>query len=135
MEDEFKKLITEGEDCVTFIHRTFFDSVPRIFRRGLVCGANIRTTATMQPRDYGRALELYNSGNAHGDMVVVIQIPSQLWKSVHEFLKGEEIIDDRIGYIFPGQDFAVKPGFVIAAIDKRTKAIRYNLDGWRRYDD
>jgi hypothetical protein len=134
MKSEFEELITEGEEHVTFIHRTDSASVPGIFKRGLVCGADIRTTATRQPMEYAQAEGLFNSGRAHGNTVVVIQIPIQTWRNAHQFLPGEEVIDDQIGYVIPGEDIAVKPGYVIAAIDRDSRAVRYNPIGWRRCD-
>ena len=127
----YEDFIVSTEKHCTFLHRTFRQdskSLDNILRQGLESGPNIQSTATWQPRELEPAKNMYGLGNAHGDTVVVIQIPRQLFEKVRadpEY-RGEEVLHEDIGYLPDGRNFTVKPEFVTATIDKKTNEVKLN---------
>jgi hypothetical protein len=114
MNRDYQRYIVSTDENCTFLHRCSRDNLKDIFRSGIVCGSDPLSTMTWQPRILGEAEGIYRNGQAHGACAVVVQIPREIWETVHRKSPREEALDEKIGYDNEQKgDFAVKREFVV----------------------
>ena len=123
--ENYHKYIVSTEEVNTFLHRTSKTLVDKILQEGLTTNGNIKTTATLQPKNLDVAINYYLNGKDHGDACVVIQIPKRLWDSARSSgYRDDEIMSPSIGFLdVKNHGFTVKPEYVIGWIDRETNTV------------
>jgi hypothetical protein len=126
MAEDYKKWIVSDNLNVTFLHRCFRDSVDQILREGVSSWyEDLSGTATIQPRDLRDAEQLYKNGRDHGDSVIVIQFPKELYRKYAR--RGSNLTNRALAYFHPTkQQFTVRPIFVTAHINRETNEVHLN---------
>ncbi|MBI2629372.1 hypothetical protein HYW74_04790 [Candidatus Pacearchaeota archaeon] len=121
MTNNYKKYIVSIEQEVRFLHRCFRDNLDKILREGLASGVDLRSTATLQPKDLETAEGLFNNGKDHGNTIIVLSFPRKVWEESRQKAPFNEVATRKIGYFHPRKkEFVVRPEFVLGWINRNT---------------
>jgi hypothetical protein len=120
--ENYQNYIVSTEELNTFLHRTSKTLVDKILKEGLTTNGNIKTTATLQPKNLEVAINYYLNGKDHGGACVVIQIPKKTWDSARSCgYRDDEVMSPAIGFLdMKNHGFTVKPEYVVGWIDRET---------------
>jgi len=127
MEKDYLKHVASTEAEEVFLHRCFPSSLDGILREGLTSGADLSSTATLQPRKLEDADVVYKNYRDHGPVVIVIAFPVELWAEARGKSRRNEIGNRKLGYFHPKRrNFTVQPKFVKGWIDRETDEYHEN---------
>lgn len=116
---DFRGVIVSTPRDVVFLHRCFRDGLDSILKEGLSSWSeSLSGTATIQPRAVNEAENLYRLGQDHGNIVVVVRFPAQLYQTR---VRGQDLTTKGLAYFHPERKkFTVRPEFVVGWIDRET---------------
>jgi hypothetical protein len=129
MELNYENFISSSQEKTTILHRTDKCNLEEILSQGLCVGVdgNLSSTATIQPRDKEKAKNIYFNGEDHGPIVVVLQIPNEIWNEVYYRLRPYVATSKKIGYFHPKRkEYTINPDFVVAWINRAGNQVHLN---------
>jgi hypothetical protein len=134
MDLDYLDFICSNSEYHTFLHNTDKDSLELILNEGLLIGVNgnILSNTILQPKNKKKAIEKYEkyknqNGFENKKIAVVLQIPSEIWKSVNRDYNLKEVSSTKIGYFHPKRkEYVINPEYVIAWINKASNQVHLN---------
>lgn len=118
--NKYQEHIVSTKEHEVFLHRTSRDLVDKIMKNGLKTN-DLLSTASHQSVDLASAEIQYQETHKGNDAVIVIKIPSKIYKSAIEEMNGDFGLHDEIGYFNEELgSFVIHPKHIHGWISKET---------------